>query len=107
DARPRLRLPRAAHPLSQAFPDGTVPRAARGRHGRALSLSPAARRVARRGVLVLPERRPAFFEQVVTSRLSTEGRGSSTHFLVYDFIPDVLAQHPLFGLGVNTFSVYY
>ncbi|HEX4775669.1 MAG TPA: O-antigen ligase family protein, partial [Acidimicrobiia bacterium] len=48
-----------------------------------------------------------FFEQVLTSRLSTEGRGSSTHFLVYDFIPDVLSQHPLFGLGLNTFSVYY
>ena len=29
----------------------------------------------------------AFFEQVLTSRLSTEGNGSSTHFLVYDFIP--------------------
>ena len=58
-------------------------------------------------VLLIPYRRSAFFEQVLTSRLSTEGRGSSTHFLVYDFIPDVLAQHPLFGLGLNTFSVYY
>ena len=59
------------------------------------------------GLLVFLARRAAFFEQVLTSRLSTEGRGSSTHFLVYDFIPDVLAQHPLFGLGLNTFSVYY
>ncbi len=59
------------------------------------------------GLFVVVARRAAFFEQVLTSRLSTEGRGSSTHFLVYDFIPDVLAQHPLFGLGLNTFSVYY
>ena len=59
------------------------------------------------GLFVVVARRSAFFEQVLTSRLSTEGRGSSTHFLVYDFIPDVLAQHPLFGLGLNTFSVYY
>ena len=29
------------------------------------------------------------------------------HFEVYDFVPDVLQQHPLFGLGLNTFSVYY
>jgi O-antigen ligase len=58
-------------------------------------------------LLVFVARRAAFFEQVLTSRLSTEGRGSSTHFVVYDFIPDVLAQHPLFGLGLNTFSVYY
>ena len=59
------------------------------------------------GLFVFLARRAAFFEQVLTSRLSTEGRGSSTHFLVYDFIPDVLARDPLFGLGLNTFSVYY
>jgi O-antigen ligase len=59
------------------------------------------------GVFAFVARRAAFFEQVLTSRLSTEGTGSSTHFLVYDFIPPVLAQHPLFGLGLNTFSVYY
>jgi O-antigen ligase len=59
------------------------------------------------GIFVVVARRAAFFEQVLTSRLSTEGRGSSTHFLVYDFIPDVLSRDPLFGLGLNTFSVYY
>ena len=41
--------------------------------------------VAPAGILVFVARRAAFFEQVLTSRLSTEGRGSSTHFLVYDF----------------------
>jgi O-antigen ligase len=48
-----------------------------------------------------------FFETVLRSRISTEGGGSSTHFQVYTFVPDVLSQHPLFGLGLNNFSVYY
>ncbi len=59
------------------------------------------------GLLVFVSRRANFFEQVLSSRLSTEGRGADTHFIVYSFIPDVLSQNPLFGLGLNTFSVYY
>ena len=59
------------------------------------------------GVLAFVARRANFFEQVLRSRISTEGQAASTHFVVYDFIPDVLSQHPLFGLGLNTFSVYY
>ena len=26
---------------------------------------------------------------------------------MYDFVPQVIHSHPLFGLGLNTFSVYY
>ena len=59
------------------------------------------------GLAVFVARRADFFSQVLSSRLSTEGRGADTHFIVYSFIPDVLAQNPLFGLGLNTFSVYY
>lgn len=59
------------------------------------------------GIFGLLARRADFFEQVIRSRLSTEGGGSSTHFVVYGFIPDILAVHPLFGLGLNNFSVYY
>jgi O-antigen ligase len=59
------------------------------------------------GVLAFIARRADFFEQVLRSRISTEGQAASTHFVVYEFIPDVLSQHPLFGLGLNTFSVYY
>ena len=59
------------------------------------------------GVLAFAARRADFFEQVLRSRISTEGQAASTHFVVYEFIPDVLSQHPLFGLGLNTFSVYY
>jgi O-antigen ligase len=52
-------------------------------------------------------RRLEFFAEVISSRLQTGDRATSAHFGVYSFIPDVLATHPLFGLGLNNFSVYY
>jgi O-antigen ligase len=52
-------------------------------------------------------RRWSYFDVVIRSRLQTGGRSTTAHFGVYDFIPDVLHQHPLFGLGFNNFSVYY
>ena len=48
-----------------------------------------------------------FFLQVLRSRIDTSANGTSTHLDVYSFIPDVLSSHPLFGLGLNNFSVYY
>ena len=48
-----------------------------------------------------------FFQTVLRARVDTSGAGASTHFDVYGFIPDVLSAHPLFGLGLNNFSVYY
>jgi O-antigen ligase len=48
-----------------------------------------------------------FFEVVLRSRVDTSGRSESAHFQVYDFVPQVLHSHPLFGLGLNNFSVYY
>jgi O-antigen ligase len=48
-----------------------------------------------------------YFEVLVKSRLTTGGRSENAHFAVYDFIPQILHSHPLFGLGLNTFSVYY
>ena len=48
-----------------------------------------------------------YFDVLVRSRLQTGGRSESAHFQVYDFIPQILHSHPLFGLGLNTFSVYY
>jgi len=59
------------------------------------------------GLLAFVSLRADFFERVLRARISTEGSGASTHFTVYDFIPDVLTQHPLLGLGLNNFSVYY
>ncbi len=58
-------------------------------------------------VLAFVSRRADFFETVLRARLDASGSGASTHFVVYEFIPDVLSQHPLFGLGLNNFSVYY
>jgi O-Antigen ligase len=52
-------------------------------------------------------RRPGFFATVLRSRVQTGGGSTSAHFGVYDFIPDVIHTHPLFGLGLNNFSVYY
>lgn len=51
--------------------------------------------------------RPNFFETVFRARTQTSGSGASAHFQVYDFIPQVLHSHPLLGLGLNGFSVYY
>jgi O-antigen ligase len=48
-----------------------------------------------------------FFSVVIRSRIQTGGSSTSAHLGVYDFIPQVLHQHPLFGLGFNNFSVYY
>jgi O-antigen ligase len=52
-------------------------------------------------------RRPQFFHTVIASRLQRGGRSTTIHFQIYDFVPQVLHSHPLFGLGFNNFSVYY
>ena len=48
-----------------------------------------------------------YFEVLIRSRITTGGRSESAHFAVYDFVPQIIHSHPLFGLGLNTFSVYY
>jgi hypothetical protein len=48
-----------------------------------------------------------FFERVFTARTQASRAAASPHFLVYEFIPDVLATNPLLGLGLNNFAVYY
>jgi O-antigen ligase len=48
-----------------------------------------------------------YFERILRSRVQTGGNSTSAHFGVYDFIPKIIHSHPLFGLGLNTFSVYY
>ncbi len=68
-------------------------------------LVPLAASLALVGIVVLS--RLNFFETVIRSRFQTGGRSTSAHFGVYDFIPNVLSAHPLFGLGFNNFSVYY
>ena len=48
-----------------------------------------------------------FFSVVLGSRLSTSGSSTSAHLFVFHFIPQILHTHPLLGLGLNNFSVYY
>jgi len=48
-----------------------------------------------------------YFETILRSRVKTGGSSTSAHFGVYDFVPKILHSHPLFGLGLNNFSVYY
>jgi O-antigen ligase len=48
-----------------------------------------------------------FFEVVIRSRFHTGGGSQSVHVQVYSFIPTILQSHPLFGLGLNNFSIYY
>jgi O-antigen ligase len=52
-------------------------------------------------------RRWHYFSVVLRSRVQTGGASSSAHFAVYNFVPNIVHTHPLFGLGLNTFSVYY
>jgi O-antigen ligase len=52
-------------------------------------------------------RRVDFFETVVRSRIDTEADSTAVHFEVYDLIRPALEGDALFGLGLNTFSVYY
>jgi O-antigen ligase len=48
-----------------------------------------------------------YFEVVIRSRIGTGGGSTSAHFSVYGFIPQIVHTHPLLGLGLNNFSVYY
>jgi O-antigen ligase len=68
-------------------------------------LVPLAAALALVGIVVLS--RFDFFERVIRSRFETGGGSTSAHFGVYEFVPDILATNPLFGLGFNNFSVYY
>jgi hypothetical protein len=51
--------------------------------------------------------RPHYFGVIIRTRLDLGQTNESGHFKVYSFIPQVLHSHPFFGLGWNTFSIYY
>ena len=48
-----------------------------------------------------------FFLAVLRARTNTSHAAASPHFAVYSFVPDILHTHPLLGLGLNNFAVYY
>jgi O-antigen ligase len=70
-----------------------------------LLYAPLAATAAILGAVVLS--RWSYFEIVIRSRLNTSGGSQSAHLEVYEFVGPVLNHHPLFGLGLNNFSVYY
>ncbi len=59
------------------------------------------------GAAVAVAIRPHYFLVIIQTRLDLGSTKESGHFKVYSFIPKVLHSHPLFGLGWNTFSIYY
>ena len=58
---------------------------------------------------VVAASRAHFFWVVLRTRVGagSSDKSASVHFSVYDFIPQILHKEPLFGLGLNTFSVFY
>jgi O-Antigen ligase len=58
-------------------------------------------------VAVVVATRFHFFWVVIKSRIQTGRASQSAHFEVYSFIPQILHSHPLLGLGLNNFSLYY
>lgn len=48
-----------------------------------------------------------FVQRVVAVRASLGGSGTSRHFQFYELVPPALDPHPLFGMGFNTFAVFY
>ena len=66
---------------------------------------PVAAVLALLGIIVLSDY--AYFSKIISSRVQTGDTSSSAHFAVYDFIPQIVHSNPAFGLGLNTFSVYY
>jgi O-antigen ligase len=48
-----------------------------------------------------------FVRTVVSSRTNVQGHGVQTHFEFYSLVQPALEPHPLFGMGYNTFAVFY
>ena len=67
--------------------------------------APAAVLGAALAAVLLAER--GYVRSVIEARLQTSSSGSSVHTQVYGLIGTVLSQHPLFGLGLNTFTLLY
>jgi len=48
-----------------------------------------------------------YARQVFASRFSVSDRSAQIHYDLFSLVPPALEGHPGFGLGLNTFSVYY
>ena len=49
----------------------------------------------------------SFVAPVISSRTNVNGSSVKTHFEFYSLVGPALDQHPLFGMGYNTFAVFY
>jgi O-Antigen ligase len=58
-------------------------------------------------IAIVVSQRTGFFEAVLRSRTSVGGGSTRVHLEIYELLPPVIDQHPVFGLGLNTFSSYY
>lgn len=58
-------------------------------------------------VAIVVSQRTGFFETVLSSRTSVGGGSTRVRLEIYGLLPPVIGEHPLFGLGLNTFSTYY
>ena len=59
------------------------------------------------GVFLLLYSTSHFVRTVVSSRTNINGSGVQTHFEFYSLVQPAPAPHPLFGMGYNTFAVFY
>ena len=59
------------------------------------------------GVIGLVLASSPYLRQVVRSRVTVSDNSAKVHFQFFDLVQPVIDAHPVFGLGLNTFSVYY
>ena len=91
-ARPRLRAARAGVAVAPATAAAALRR-------------PGRRRASACSALALAS--SGYVRQVVRSRVTLSDNSAKVHFQFFDLVQPVLDAHPVFGLGLNTFSVYY
>ena len=48
-----------------------------------------------------------FVRAVIGARTQLHGSSTQTHLQFYQLVPPALDPHPLFGMGFNTFAVFY
>jgi O-antigen ligase len=63
--------------------------------------------IAALGVVGLALASSPYVRQVVRSRVTLSDNSAKVHFQFFDLVTPILDSHPVFGLGLNTFSVYY
>ena len=48
-----------------------------------------------------------YVRTIIKTRVTVSDRSAQVHYQIFALVPPVLDEHPLAGLGLNTFSVYY